>query len=335
MWHKTTCATSEKLNMKKAGRTILKICEWGIFLVILVVFAAIFSPFIPNGHFKSYTVVSGSMQPAIMTGSLAFIKPVSTPLKVGEVIAFSEPQSPKNTILHRIHSIKGTGNNEIIHTKGDANHTVDNWNVTRRDVRGMFLFSIPLIGYISEFIRKPLGFILLIGIPALVIILLQAKMIKNGFEEEIKKRSSGKNGNHLGAYSKELVLLIVLLAGLALPRIYSLLSSSATISGLTIQTKPTFAEIKPTFSGHYVDLEITNITSYSTISYELKYDTDSISQDVKGQDILDGSSYQKNILLGSCSSNGACTYDSNPHNFVLTTTLTDTNGKSTTITSEF
>ena len=56
------------------------------------------------------------------------------------------------------------------HTKGDANEDADPYLVPAQNVVGEVRFYVPLLGYVTDFIRSPLGFILLLGVPGLIII---------------------------------------------------------------------------------------------------------------------------------------------------------------------
>lgn len=131
------------------------------------------------------------MEPTIQTGSIVFVKPVEQKeIKKDDIITFLSPKDQKQTILHRVFNIKkdklGTLSFE---TKGDNNNAEDSWLVPAISLQGKYLFSIPLLGHIAAFMKKPLGFILMIGVPALFLVILQIKSIRDGINEEVEKRT--------------------------------------------------------------------------------------------------------------------------------------------------
>ncbi len=128
------------------------------------------------------TVLSGSMEPGIKTGSIVIVKPANE-YKIGDVITFNESKG-KAPITHRIYDIKIVDSEPLYITKGDANDTPDQIEIKKKDVVGKVLISVPFVGYAVDFARKPIGFALIIIIPAAVIIFDEIMKIY----AEIKKK---------------------------------------------------------------------------------------------------------------------------------------------------
>ena len=172
---------------------IQKVFGWLVFTSLILLFAVIISPALSiPGVPRTHVVITGSMEPAISVGSLVFTQEVDAKsLKVSDIIAFTSPDDPKGTIIHRIHSIKSTDPLRF-ETKGDNNNAPDNWDVVVVGVIGKHLFSIPYLGHPAAFIRTPLGFAIMIGLPALIFIISQIINIKKAIKEEIKKEVSKK-----------------------------------------------------------------------------------------------------------------------------------------------
>ena len=104
-------------------------------------------------------------------------------LKIGDIICF-KPSQP-TFITHRIINITDEG----FITK-DANEDPDQWIVKKGNIIGKAVFIIPHIGYIGYFVRTPIGFILLIVIPASLIIIMKiTKIVK-----ELRKQEQTSNG---------------------------------------------------------------------------------------------------------------------------------------------
>lgn len=79
---------------------------------------------------------------------------------------------------------------------------------------------------------------------------------------------------------------------------------------------------------------LTHLTSFVSLDYQLSYDSDMINDVIIGSLSINVDPLTKTILLGSCSSEGACTYLPNPHNFSLTLDLTDSDGDHLELTKE-
>ena len=147
---------------------------------VLVLFIAFlgFLHFSPD--YGIYVVKSGSMTPAIRTGDIIITGPqgglLHSEIKPGTVITY---QRGKDLVTHRVQSIDG----DKIVTRGDALEEPDPWQVTVSDVRGIYLFKIPYIGYLPYFARTRLGWLLLILLPSAVLVgLLVKDIIKEAFK---------------------------------------------------------------------------------------------------------------------------------------------------------
>jgi len=213
------------------GKKIMPFLKHGGVILLGLIVVLSFAQNLPiPGNFKSLVVMSGSMTPKIQVGAVAIVKP-SEAIQVDDIVTFKDPRDPKNLITHRIVEEK----EGVFKTKGDANQAADNWEVSKNDVVGKFLFSIPLLGYAVDFAKKPPGFMLLILLPAILIIVNEIWAIKN---ELVKTKgqdsfilSSMKEKGTLTAAAVSAVLL-----GFAFSsgRTLALLSDTETSSGNTI-----------------------------------------------------------------------------------------------------
>jgi len=151
--------------------------------IILIALLLIFSVLPITGNYKVMTVISGSMAPAIKMGSVVIVKPVDE-YKIGDVITFGPYSKTKAPTTHRIYDIKVTGGEPIYITKGDANNAPDQREISQREIVGKVLFSVPYFGYAVDFAKKPMGFALIIIVPAAIIIIDEIKKIYG----EIRKK---------------------------------------------------------------------------------------------------------------------------------------------------
>ena len=159
--------------------------------IVVLVFSVLFLVFVsfsPIKAFQLLKVMSGSMEPAIKTGSVIFVEKVDPKdLKTGDVITFSV-NGPISPVTHRIVRVIYSGNNLKFATKGDANKTNDVDQVDQTNIKGKVIFATPYIGYISAWTKSTLGFILLIILPALLIIVNEIFNIRRTVKDEVRKK---------------------------------------------------------------------------------------------------------------------------------------------------
>lgn len=162
----------------------------GLFITLFVAVVALLlvSTFsIPGVPIDARVVQTGSMEPAIRTGSVVFIYP-SELYAEEDVITFQREGSRLEVpITHRIVSVSVTEGEYVYRTKGDANDAADASPVYKDEVLGKVRLSVPYLGYALEAARTPWGFAILIIIPALLIMWEEAKKI---FRELKKKEES-------------------------------------------------------------------------------------------------------------------------------------------------
>ena len=123
---------------------------------------------------KPYAVLSGSMEPAYHVGSLIYVKSVDyKTLQVGDPITY---MLNENTVVtHRIIEVlvdEEDPNTIRYFTQGDANDVPDGMSVHYKNIIGKPVFSIPYLGYVSNYIQNPPGSYVSIAAGALLILLV-------------------------------------------------------------------------------------------------------------------------------------------------------------------
>ncbi|HLN63876.1 MAG TPA: signal peptidase I [Symbiobacteriaceae bacterium] len=132
---------------------------------------------------KILTVLSGSMEPGIHTGDAIIIRPLlpQEEPNEGDVITFraaTAKGAKEMLITHRVAGIiLVNGKKTAYVTKGDANQAPDQTPVAREAIVGIYKWRIPYFGYVSNFLRTPVGVILALVIPGLIIIAGEVKKI--------------------------------------------------------------------------------------------------------------------------------------------------------------
>lgn len=117
-------------------------------------------------------VLTGSMEPEIMSGDIIFAK--STPaeeVKVGDVITFFDPASSKNSVLtHRVIEITTVDGGLAFKTQGDANNTADKDAVPAEKLIGVYTMRLPKLGNVAMFMQTTPGLIVCVGLPLVLLV---------------------------------------------------------------------------------------------------------------------------------------------------------------------
>ena len=151
----------------------MKVLSWLLTTLLgLTIASFAFVYFAPD--YNLYLVRSESMRPAIEMGDLIITGPLNGPIngevKPGTVITY---EYKKELITHRVESIDG----ETLVTKGDAVEGSDPWSVVMSDIRGVYLFRIPYVGFVTNFTQTKIGWLLTIIVPGALLVLWLAKDI--------------------------------------------------------------------------------------------------------------------------------------------------------------
>lgn len=166
-----------------------KICSI-LSTLIIILFAAIAAVLIVPVLLgcKSMAVVSGSMEPTIPVGSLIIIKEAEADtLEMGDVITYQ--LSGSTMVTHRIVAIDEE--NQCVTTKGDANEVEDGSPVAYSQIVGKEVFHVPYLGYLSIYIKTPLG---IVGVCVVLMVLILLNFLPSvfGSEEEEKPKDKTK-----------------------------------------------------------------------------------------------------------------------------------------------
>ncbi len=150
-----------------------KIAEYlGLAIVILLMIVAVFIYVGPHIGWRVDAVLSGSMEPEVVTGSLVVTQAVDVEeIGVGDIITFRSNTADEKMVTHRVIGI-GQSSSLYFETQGDANEDPDPFTVPARNLVGKVILHVPYWGYFTEFIKTPFGFLLAVVIPGSIIIAL-------------------------------------------------------------------------------------------------------------------------------------------------------------------
>ncbi len=128
-----------------------------------------------NGIIVS-SIYTNSMAPNIKPGSLVITFPEGN-YQVGDVITYKEKSARSNEytgriLTHRISEIKlDDSSYKKFIAKGDNNKNPDSNYIVGNDIFGKVRFVFPYFGYIDFLSRTIPGFIVLIGLPSILLII--------------------------------------------------------------------------------------------------------------------------------------------------------------------
>jgi signal peptidase len=147
-------------------------------------------------------VLSGSMEPALKTGGIVFYQPVKDPsaIEVGDIITFTTPSGLGDKLTHRVVEVIPGPDGLSFRTKGDANSSPDVELAEPSRLLGVAKFDVPYLGRLVDFLRHRDNFYLIVGIPALLLIISELGVITGELRavRAAKTSSAGQPGSEAG-----------------------------------------------------------------------------------------------------------------------------------------
>ena len=160
-----TKVRSRKWRKEKFLVTIAKTLGTGVFICTILLLIPLSLPRLLG--YKTYNVVSGSMEPEIGIGSLILVKDIDClQLAEGDIISFYSNEVP---VCHRV--VENNTFSEKLVTKGDANNTEDFETVDYDDVIGIVKYHIPYLGIIGQYFSSTAGKLVIVEVLVLGVLL--------------------------------------------------------------------------------------------------------------------------------------------------------------------
>jgi signal peptidase len=154
-----------------AAARLLKRLLHGAFVVVLVAMIAALSAAVAPRLFGYYavTVRGGSMNETLPNGSLVIAGWLAADeVELGDVILIQSESDdgPVHPRFHRVVSLEEEGGQILVTTKGDANAPPDPY-IDILPARVLTpAYSLPYLGHLVTFAMTPLGWALLVALPA-------------------------------------------------------------------------------------------------------------------------------------------------------------------------
>ena len=115
------------------------------------------------------TVIGGSMDPTLKAGGIIISQAVEPEdIAIGDIVNYYSPAHDA-LIVHRVVE-RHDGEQTYFVTQGDANGVPDPYLVPAQNVLGKVHFHVPAAGHVSQTIKSPMGPLLLMMVPGLLII---------------------------------------------------------------------------------------------------------------------------------------------------------------------
>lgn len=185
-------------NKKQAMKWINNITTGILFTVLITMMLVVISAKASGGEpevfgYQLKTVLSGSMEPEIQTGSLIAVETVNDKknFKKGDVITFQKKEDM--LVTHRIIDVMKNENGVSYQTKGDNNDGPDLKPAPSQNVVAKYTgFTIPYVGYFINFSQSKNGALLLL-IPGILLLCYSVMTIWRALSQ-LEAKESDKGG---------------------------------------------------------------------------------------------------------------------------------------------
>lgn len=144
------------------------------YVCLVIAAAAVIAGLWKLGHLRLLSVQTDSMAPVYRPGDALLVGPASE-LRPGEIVSYMSPTNPGVIISHRLVSV-----DNLLVTKGD--------NLPKPDVAfsetlvvGRAAASLPRLGYVLDFLHKPIGVALSVYLPASALVIAEIRRLSRYF----------------------------------------------------------------------------------------------------------------------------------------------------------
>ena len=170
----------------KAVKTICNILSTLLLVALVLLAGVVLVPRVMG--YQEMAVLSGSMEPNIHVGSVVFVDDDIDPatLEAGDVVTYY--MNEDTFVTHRVQSID-TASRTLV-TKGDNNNS-DDGEISFSQVFGKAAFWLPYLGFLTIYMKTPIG-IMAITVAIVLIILLNFLPMILSADDGKKKAEDGK-----------------------------------------------------------------------------------------------------------------------------------------------
>ena len=193
----------KELEKKEKIRKKMKYLYIPLIIILLLGCSSIFfqkfiekNKYINFFGYKTFIVLTGSMEPSINAGDLVIVKGAEkNNIKPGDVITYSVGNT-EQTVTHRVTEIVEKNNKTYYKTKGDNNNSVDSELIQYENVLGTMSFKIGKLGLLVNAL-KTTG-----GIAAIALIIIIAWVYSSKKNDRILAREEIRKKYNICKYKK-------------------------------------------------------------------------------------------------------------------------------------
>ena len=146
---------------------------WNVVSTVLVALMVLCAVFLLGSRmigYECYNVISPSMTPVYDVGDLIYVKEVDPyTIQPGDVITVIVNE---DLVIGTHRVVRVDTEKKCFYTKGDANEIEDAEPVHFNNVIGVPQFSIPKLGYVSDFVQNPPGMYITVAVGIVLIFLV-------------------------------------------------------------------------------------------------------------------------------------------------------------------
>jgi signal peptidase len=226
---------------------LLRWLLYSAFVVALVALAAaLAAAVVPRAFGYGTLVVHGaSMGDTAPMGSLVIARwTAAQDVALGDVIVVQEETAdgPGHPMIHRVVALDEENGQVLVRTKGDVNRTADPNLYILPDRVMVPAHTLPYLGYVASFAMTPLGWVLLVILPALVLALLALRSIWAGDDHDVEgeTRSGGRRKLPPAPTLPMLLCAALILGALGVSGALGLFVDTASVPGNAFTTAASF-----------------------------------------------------------------------------------------------
>ena len=203
---KEKVAENEEVKEKRSGKS-KALTAVGIIICILLIpilvvnVTMIIQSYVNPDKYPSFAgyslmiVLSPSMEDTIMTGDLIVVKEAvpedikgesSEGAQDGDIISFFDPSSERMVVTHRCKTVTEEDGEPVFITKGDDNISEDPTPCPFDNLIGTYVTRIPGAGNIAMWLQSPVGLIVCVAVP-IVLLVAYDLIMKKRFDKKKKK----------------------------------------------------------------------------------------------------------------------------------------------------
>ena len=181
----------ENRRIHTVGRIVSAILYIVLIPIIIFNFTLIIKSFIHPDEtpdffgYKSFVIVSGSMEPTILKQDAILVKKVpEEEIQVNDIISFNTRN--QTNVTHRVIKIEKENGIKKYTTKGDNNNTEDKEQITYEQIEGKYQFKSSQFGLITHILKSKITLIILVMI--VILISCYKSRIQKRKQERTEKR---------------------------------------------------------------------------------------------------------------------------------------------------